>query len=266
MIISGTEFKDKYKNFSKHQLRKALKTSTSRNLENNLREIKSVSKLLRRKISSTGTDKNFDNNETDHNKSFDSGFWSYCKKYIHQAKTVLPQFNVSSCYVYYKKLFKCSDKSKQFNRPALMPEYERPPARFNNSPPTYQEITKIIKKMKMSGSPCPLDQISVIVLKRIPYLQSYLTILIQNIWDTRHLPINWKHAVTILIHKKDGAEDPANFRPITLEPVFLKIFTSLLRNRILAFLKDNNYVEHNMQNVSCQRFQECMNTHFNWHR
>ena len=53
--------------------------------------------------------------------------------------------------------------------------------------------------------------------------------------------------VTILIHKKDSADDPANYRPITLEPVFLKVFTSLLRNRILAFLKSNNYIEHNIQ-------------------
>ena len=60
-------------------------------------------------------------------------------------------------------------------------------------------------------------------------------------------PLNWKHAVTTLIQKKDSADDPSNFRPITLEPVFLKVFTSLLRNRILAFLKGNNYIEHNIQ-------------------
>ena len=78
-----------------------------------------------------------------------------------------------------------------------------------------------------------------------------------------HLPVNWKHAVTIFIHKKDSAEDPANFRPITLEPDFLKVFTSLLRNRILAFLKDNNYVERNIQKGFCQRFQEHMKTDAN---
>ena len=187
---SDTEFRDKYRDFSKHQLSKALKTLKSSHLINDFTEIRFVNKLLRRKVSRTSTDKNFDNNETDYNKSFDSGLWSYCKKYIDQAKSVLPQFNASSCYVCYKKLFKCSDKSKQFNRPAWMSEYERPTVRFNDSQPTYQELTKIIKKMKMSGSPCPLHQISVIVLERIPYLRSYLTVLIQNIWDTRHLPVN----------------------------------------------------------------------------
>ena len=65
---SDTEFKVKYKDFSKYQLRKALKSLKSSNLENNFAEIRFVSKLLRSKISSTSTDKNFDDNETDHNK------------------------------------------------------------------------------------------------------------------------------------------------------------------------------------------------------
>ena len=102
---SDTEFKVKYKDFSKHQFGKALKTLKSSNLENNLTEVRFVSELLRSNIQSTSTNKNFDDNETDHNKSFDSGFWSYCKKYIDQPKTMLPQFNTSSRYVYYKKLF-----------------------------------------------------------------------------------------------------------------------------------------------------------------
>ena len=41
--------------------------------------------------------------------------------------------------------------------------------------------------------------------------------------------------------------EQANFRPITLESVPLKIFTSALRNSILAFLRSNNFIEHGMQ-------------------
>ena len=47
---SDTEFKVKYKDFSKYQLRKALKSLKSSNLENNLTEIRFVSKLLRSKF------------------------------------------------------------------------------------------------------------------------------------------------------------------------------------------------------------------------
>ena len=39
----------------------------------------------------------------------------------------------------------------------------------------------------------------------------------------------------------------ANFRPITLETIPLKVFTSCLRNSIFTFLLANNFIEHNIQ-------------------
>ena len=54
-------------------------------------------------------------------------------------------------------------------------------------------------------------------------------------------------AVTILIHKKGESEDSAKFLPMTLELVTLKIFTACLRDKIFEFLKENNYIEHNLQ-------------------
>ena len=58
---------------------------------------------------------------------------------------------------------------------------------------------------------------------------------------------NGKKACTILIHKKEETNNPANFRPITLQSVPLKVFTSCLRNKMFTFLVENNYIEHNIQ-------------------
>ena len=66
-------------------------------------------------------------------------------------------------------------------------------------------------------------------------------------WVEGCIPNEWKKAVTILIHEKGESEDLANFPPITLEPVTLEIFTACLRDQILEFLKENNYIEHNLQ-------------------
>ncbi|CAB4018711.1 Hypothetical predicted protein [Paramuricea clavata] len=101
--------------------------------------------------------------------------------------------------------------------------------------------------MKPSGSPCPLDQISIICFKRCPYLRSYLTEIIHAAWSCGVVPSEWKKACTILIHKKAETANPANFRPITLESVPLKVFTSCLRNRTFQFLAENNYIEQNIQ-------------------
>ena len=101
--------------------------------------------------------------------------------------------------------------------------------------------------MKSNGSPCPLDQTPVIAFKRSAYLHSYLTKIIQVAWCNRTIPEAWKRTVTILIHKKDCTHDPANFRPITLQSIPLKVFTSTVRNKLFVYLMKNNYIETNFQ-------------------
>ena len=67
---------------------------------------------------------------------------------------------------------------------------------------TYQQITKIVRRMKASSSPCPLDKISSIPFNRFPYLRSYITELFRIIWQFCEVPVDWKKACTVLSHKK----------------------------------------------------------------
>ena len=120
-----------------------------------------------------------------------------------------------------------------------MKQLSAPNVSVDNEPPTYKEIMKIITKMKGSGSPCPLDQVSVIVLKRCPILRTYVWKIMEFCWKNKYFPIVWKNGITVLIYKKQDpafANDPANFRPFTSEPVIGKVFTSLSRNRIYSFI------------------------------
>ena len=101
--------------------------------------------------------------------------------------------------------------------------------------------------MKASSSPCPLDKISIIPFKRCPYLRSYIAELFRIIWQSGEVPVEWKKACTVLIHKKGNTTDPANFRPITLESVPLKIFTSCIRDSLFTFVSANKYVDSKIQ-------------------
>ena len=101
--------------------------------------------------------------------------------------------------------------------------------------------------MKASGCPCPLDQLSIICFKRCPYLRSYILSVCNEVIVTNNIPEAWKRAVTILIYKKGDESLPENFRPITLEPITLKIFTSLIRDQIYEFLLKNEYIETHYQ-------------------
>ena len=131
--------------------------------------------------------------------------------------------------------------------PSWIPRFKEPEHSFDTSVPTYAEFTSIIRKIKSKGSPCPLDQILIILFKRSPYARSYITSIIQKIWEKVEGPKTWKKAVTVLIYKSGETDTPSNFSPITLETVPLKIFTSILRNRMYRFLNKNNYIENSIQ-------------------
>ena len=53
--------------------------------------------------------------------------------------------------------------------------------------------------------------------------------------------------MTILIHKKDSTRAPANFCPITLQSILLKVFTSGVQYKLFVYLMKNNYIETNVQ-------------------
>ena len=101
--------------------------------------------------------------------------------------------------------------------------------------------------MKASGSPSPLDYISITCFKRCPFLRTVITRLLRTIWRLDSIPREWKKACTILVHKKGSCDEPSNFRPITLETFPLKIFTSCLRDSIFSFLAQNKLIEQKIQ-------------------
>ena len=50
-------------------------------------------------------------------------------------------------------------------------------------------------------------------------------------------------SATILIYKKGDTSDPANFRPITLQPVLSKILAIVMKKRMYEFLNKNEYID-----------------------
>ena len=154
---------------------------------------------------------------------------------------VFPKFDKDACYQFFKNCFSRS-KINRFNIPASMSQYDDPKKSFNLQSPSYRDISKIISKMKAGAAACPLDQVSVLTLKKCPCLTTYLMCLIQKLWKGQNILSVWNKAVTILIFKSDAPSNIKNFLPITLENVFLKVYTSFIRNRIFEYLKANDYI------------------------
>ena len=199
----------------------------------NAREYRTnVAKLSRLKLQPNLLDNKDFVYSVDHNRLVKRNLRSYAKKFIESKTRILPSFDGEKCVQYFTTMLRAVSPSKFFTIPSWIPALPAPHVQFDLQPPSYRQITSVIRKMKSSGSPCPLDQISIICFKRCPSLRSYISVLIAQIGRNQSIPSAWKKAVTILIHKKGDNDDPAIFRPITLQSVPLKIFTACLRNRI----------------------------------
>ena len=157
------------------------------------------------------------NQTVNHDQWIKASFWGYVKTFLKIQATSNSSLNKNTCTYLFKKYLSCLNPEKLFSIPSWIPSFSSPKVPFNLDPPTYQQVTIVIHKMKSSASPCPLDQLSIICYKRCPYLISYLTNIIHEIWKSQAVPTTWKKGCTILVHKKGNKSDPSNFRPITLQ-------------------------------------------------
>ena len=83
---------------------------------------------------------------------------------------VLPVFDEKTCSDYFIKSLKRNKNLRDFTPPSWMNSLDEPDFLFDITPPTYCEISKIVSKIKSSGSTFPFYHVSVIALKRCPIL------------------------------------------------------------------------------------------------
>ena len=245
--IPDKELVNKYKDQTVKALKKCLKQLKLSNAYPH--EIKYVACTLRDKLRNAcqiNTTQN-QNKTFNHDNYISRNFWGYVKNILNKNTCLLPCFPMSECLNYFKKTLCSINPNKLFHIPSWIPKLSDPIVNFDLQPPTYRQVTNIIRRMKASGSPCPLDQLSIICFKRCPFLRTYLTEVIRSVWSAKSVPAEWKKACSILIHKKGNTSDPSNFRSITLETIPLKVFTSRLRNAMFSFLTANNVIEHQIQ-------------------
>ena len=144
-------------------------------------------KLLRSKFGKKG-------NKSDVFKQqlkFKENFCSFAKVILRQRKirrAGVLTFDEKKCYNHFRSTCKAKHRNKRFDFPSWMKLLHEPTSCFNQEPPKYQEIANIIKKMKASSSPCPFDQISVLVLKKCSIVRTYASKLLEHCWEKSLIP------------------------------------------------------------------------------
>ena len=170
------EIVQKYNTYSVHSLRKVLKHLKSNAAP--LAEIQYVSQLLRSKLQHNLTASVGSASHKQHDRYISKNFWGFVKNVLDKPLKILPSFSGEECANHFLTLFSSASPSRQFPIPCWIPTLPQASIPFNLEPPSYNKVTNIIRRMKASGSPCPLDQISIFCFKRCPYLRTVITRLI----------------------------------------------------------------------------------------
>ena len=123
-----------------------------------------MARLLRSRLNKDGNP--VGDSEFDHENRFKQNFWNYCTTSFELNERISPQTTEEGCYKYFCEKLRHINRKKQFKIPKWMKVLNNPDIEFDLSPPRYNEISSIIWKMRAKASPCPFDQISVIVFKK----------------------------------------------------------------------------------------------------
>ena len=102
-------------------------------------------------------------------------------------------------------------------------------------------IRKKIISLKTNKSPGP-DSLTPNILKETSYQTAKaFSVIFQKSIDTGKIPNIWKTSNISPIHKKGNKNVCDNYRPVSLTCIASKLMESIVRDKIMKFLLENNY-------------------------
>ena len=132
---------------------------------------------------------------------------------------------------FYQELY--SSKSSESEPDIISPDQSAIPQ------VTVREVEVAIKEMKDNKAPGTDDITSDIIKIGGAGIIKELTKLYNQIMEEKRIPVCWKEAKIILLHKKGDKTDIKNYRPISLLSHVYKIFTRILQTRMKRILDEN---------------------------
>ena len=116
---------------------------------------------------------------------------------------------------------------------------------------TEEDVMRVIDKFKICKSPGP-DKIYPRILKEVKEAICKPLCAIFNLsLRTGKVVSEWKLANVTPLFKKGDKSNPGNYRPISLTSVVCKLMESILRDKIVEFLEENNIIrdsQHGFRN------------------
>ena len=191
----------------------------------------------------------FENNIAQNIKSDPKQFWAYVKsrtKTKCKIPTLTGENGTKACTVSEKAEALNNFFSTTFTDENLTNIPDETGEILENFPDSFEitaeSVQKQLEKLNQNKSPGP-DGWHPVLLKSIADRISLpLSILFQKSLNEGILPSQWLKACVTAIHKKGEKGLPSNYRPISITSILCKIMESLVRDKLVEHLVQNNLI------------------------
>ena len=134
-----------------------------------------------------------------------------------------------------------------------------------SKPFTIQEVALVTKLLPKGKSPGHDGILYEHIIRAKQPIDMALTALFNSVLNFEEIPGQWKTSLLIPLYKGKGKDksDPSSYRPVSLIPVFCKIFEKVLLNRVTTEFQLRLIDFPSNQQNGFQRNLSCLTTAFN---
>jgi len=168
------------------------------------------------------------------------GYWKLVEEITDKRKKIKTDIEIEKLYNHYKNM-NTSINISNTNTLELLEESEKSFSELDFII-TESEVQRTIKHLK-NGKSSGYDLIKNEMIKYgHNVLIKPITKLFNLVLNSQYFPQEWSKGRIISIHKKGDANNPSNYRGITISSCVGKLFNAVLNNRLCKFLDDKNVI------------------------
>lgn len=131
-----------------------------------------------------------------------------------------------------------------FESSVVLPDLDRRAPEIQDMDILPSEVESKLHSLNPSSAPGP-DEVHPRVLREARReLCRPLTLLFRKSLDSGTVPLDWTLGSVVPIYKKGNRQEPGNYRPVSLTSVVSKVLESLIRDRLLQHLTENNLLSN----------------------